>query len=157
MYDDIHTAMNPPTSRFVNEILQSELLHVILPQAALWRGSMEEVNRVWVLFQSLFHTRGSGRSFFCASATCVIVFLLAAVLSSCRGRISTVPWEFLCRVTFPRITVQITREYICYKICWNGVDISVVAASARCPFICPYTVDYIVNGAGNASEVTRES
>lgn len=62
----------------------------------------------------------------------------------------------LCGVTFPRITVQITQEYICYKICWNGEDISVVAASARCPFICPYTVDYMVNSAGNASEVARE-
>lgn len=62
----------------------------------------------------------------------------------------------LCRMTFPRITVQITREYICYKICWNGENISVVAASARCPFICPCTVDYTVNNAGNASEVTRE-
>ncbi|XP_031600262.2 butyrophilin subfamily 2 member A1-like isoform X1 [Oreochromis aureus] len=46
---------------------------------------MEQVNRVRVLFHSLLLTCGSGRLFFCASATHVLVFLLAAVLSSCRG------------------------------------------------------------------------
>ncbi|XP_019210271.1 butyrophilin subfamily 2 member A1 isoform X3 [Oreochromis niloticus] len=46
---------------------------------------MEQVNRVRVLFHSLLLTCGSGRLFFCASATHVLVFLLTAVLSSCRG------------------------------------------------------------------------